>query len=501
MSKSVITRQETEEIAEKYWIDLDVVPLYELQWGLNREMENLKYSSKNLSFDDRLEKATRIFVKRLLDAPDYYARLQKLETKAEKYWDKKGKRGLPPVIKERNVMSDEEDFGEEDHDNFTDALMDNDLERVRGFVESGADVNVQLEMDGTRPLHKTRDVRIAEYLINNGAIVDIEDSSGWTPFMYKITEELYEVADYLLQQGADINHKDKNNKWSRLNYSIDELNVDDVKYLVKRGAEVDISHLNQLPTDFNQYLDPEDVKRKVDEIRNILTLEERRAGNITDHYKVIDLRHLGRLRDKWCEDVGNNQHLRKLRGMAKSLEIPNYKNLSKEDLCADIGMKVVFYQVTGKQLPLTEWWEKDEEDGIPFEPDWTPLMNAIHFNNLRDAYDILQKKRSSKIDYRSKKTGTSALMIAVSNNNLKAVQILLDNGANPDQKNKLGHTPLSIATIGKNNDIVKELVMSGAKLDKHIMALAKDDGFGEKNEELLKIFKCAKVVKRKVDEK
>lgn len=57
--------------------------------------------------------------------------------------------------------------------------------------------------------------------------------------------------------------------------------------------------------------------------------------------------------------------------------------------------------------------------------------------------------------------GSSPMHIAASSGSLELVQILADNGGNPNLVRKDGHTPLSVAVLAGNVAIVKELVARG----------------------------------------
>lgn len=89
------TQKSAFAIAKKYKINLEVVPLDQLTFGLNVELEHGKklkklYKKVDITHDN-VEKTLMIAVAHLLEYPDYYKRLKKMEEKAEKYWDGKKK--------------------------------------------------------------------------------------------------------------------------------------------------------------------------------------------------------------------------------------------------------------------------------------------------------------------------------------------------------------------------------------------------------------------------
>lgn len=90
-----IKKIEAKKLAKKYKINLDVVPLEEFHFGLNIELEhgsnfgkltNITKNSKDLT--------TRIVIAHLLEYPDYYKRLKKMESSAERYWSTRTKKSI-----------------------------------------------------------------------------------------------------------------------------------------------------------------------------------------------------------------------------------------------------------------------------------------------------------------------------------------------------------------------------------------------------------------------
>jgi hypothetical protein len=84
-------------LAKKYNIDLKVVPLKLLQYGLNVELEHGKrFGSQTNVSGDNLDITMRIVIAHLLEFPDYYQRLKYMEHEADMYWKRKNK---PPIFK------------------------------------------------------------------------------------------------------------------------------------------------------------------------------------------------------------------------------------------------------------------------------------------------------------------------------------------------------------------------------------------------------------------
>ena len=80
---------------------------------------------------------------------------------------------------------------------------------------------------------------IAEYLIDNGADLEVRDSSGNTPLLFAAYEGRYKVAKLLLEKGADIQAKNEMN-WNALMQAASEGYTDVVKLLLEAGSEVNV---------------------------------------------------------------------------------------------------------------------------------------------------------------------------------------------------------------------------------------------------------------------
>ena len=87
-----ITKLIAKNLAKKYKINLDVVDFNEFHFGLNVELEHGKKISKITNIiNDNIDLVCRIVIAHLIEFPDYYKYLKKMEIKAEKYWKKHNK--------------------------------------------------------------------------------------------------------------------------------------------------------------------------------------------------------------------------------------------------------------------------------------------------------------------------------------------------------------------------------------------------------------------------
>ena len=87
-----ITKSQAIKLAKKYKINLDVIDINEWHYGLNVELEHgNKFGTFTNITNNNLSITAKIVIAHLTEFPDYYKRLLKLETQADKYWSSRNK--------------------------------------------------------------------------------------------------------------------------------------------------------------------------------------------------------------------------------------------------------------------------------------------------------------------------------------------------------------------------------------------------------------------------
>ena len=110
-----------------------------------------------------------------------------------------------------------------------------DLAGVQAELDKGVDVNVK-DRFGFTPLHFAATKEIAELLINEGADVNAKDK-GWTPLYHAAWRGHKEVAELLIAKGADVNMKDVEGV-TPLHLAADRGHTEVVELLITKGADV-----------------------------------------------------------------------------------------------------------------------------------------------------------------------------------------------------------------------------------------------------------------------
>lgn len=87
-----LTNQQVQNIGNKLGINFKLYPLSEFKNGMQVELEHgIKCGSICNVTDNNLLKTGKIALAHILEYPDYYKRLEKLENQASKYWKNKSK--------------------------------------------------------------------------------------------------------------------------------------------------------------------------------------------------------------------------------------------------------------------------------------------------------------------------------------------------------------------------------------------------------------------------
>lgn len=94
--------------------------------------------------------------------------------------------------------------------------------------------------------------------------------------------------------------------------------------------------------------------------------------------------------------------------------------------------------------------------------DFTPLMGASYKGNVEIVQVLLEN--NAKVDFKNK-SGDTALNIASMRGHTEIVRALLARGAKINNPGRGGYTPLIYASGGGHSEIVKTLLDKGAKVD------------------------------------
>jgi len=118
------------------------------------------------------------------------------------------------------------------------AANDGSLSRVKSSLADGANINAK-RSNGTTALHSACSrgyFEIVQYLIENGADINARGGDdNDTPLIWAVYNERNNISKFLVDKGANINARDKHGK-SALNYAYERGEMDIHKYLKEHGA-------------------------------------------------------------------------------------------------------------------------------------------------------------------------------------------------------------------------------------------------------------------------
>lgn len=87
-----ITKQQAKQVGQKLRVNFQILPLENFQQGMQVELEHGVNCGVICNVtDNNLLKTGKIALAHILEYPDYYQRLEKLEKQAESYWKNKSK--------------------------------------------------------------------------------------------------------------------------------------------------------------------------------------------------------------------------------------------------------------------------------------------------------------------------------------------------------------------------------------------------------------------------
>ena len=124
------------------------------------------------------------------------------------------------------------------------AVGEGNLDRTRALIEADPSLLESKDDGGNTPLHQAcmgKQMAIANYLLNQGANVNARNNYGFTPFLHASAGRIpdIEMMEALLAKGADINAK-LDRGLTALHFSAMSGNLPAIKFLVERGVDLEI---------------------------------------------------------------------------------------------------------------------------------------------------------------------------------------------------------------------------------------------------------------------
>lgn len=244
--------------------------------------------------------------------------------------------------------------------------------------------------------------KLVEYKAN----INIQDKNGLTPLIYAIEQDNKELANFLIENGADLNMAEKEYDRTPIFFSIENKNTNITEILISKGANVNAVDKNGVT--------PLNIAIKED-------------GNI-DIIKLL------------------------------------VKNKADLNILTEEGDSLIEYAInkndTDMIQTLVEGGVNLNVAGISSN---TPLMTAVS-KSLENIVRIFLTKNDINLNAINRNWNT-ALHMAAKNGNSVIIKMLIDKGANVDARNKQGYTPLHTAVENNNLEAANEIINGKANVE------------------------------------
>lgn len=118
-----------------------------------------------------------------------------------------------------------------------DAVKQNNLEKVKILIEKGVDLNYRYMCDKRTILFFLRNVKTFDYLISEGADINISNEFGYTPLHNASFYGILEIVKYLVSKGANVNAVTID-LYTPLRYAVEREHTNVIKYFLSIPVDI-----------------------------------------------------------------------------------------------------------------------------------------------------------------------------------------------------------------------------------------------------------------------
>ncbi|WP_353276313.1 ankyrin repeat domain-containing protein [Wolbachia endosymbiont (group B) of Villa cingulata] len=347
----------------------------------------------------------------------------------------------------------------------------NDLVKIAELlIKKGGNVNTA-DQDGWNPLHfavASGSIGVVEILIANGVNVNVADQNGFTPSHCAAHNENKEIVELLLDKGANVDAVNQNG-CTPLHCATINGHKEIVELLLEKRANVDVAD------EYGRTSLCWAIRNGYLEIARILL--ENKADPLLGHKSFNTLKLL-------IELIKNDfKHSKKAEETQQQeddeYELIKYSLLLRNDCSlTDVVERSAFGKLISTWLvDMSNLTESQKELNKKFLSTFKDFPHVTY----KDYKNDVEKIKKFLLDHKSNqdlktilnlKRGESKLTILhilssmECSNSEECIDLLLNSGADPNEKDDTGRTPLHYATrSGHCDTIIKLLLRKGANLD------------------------------------
>ncbi|WP_395460388.1 ankyrin repeat domain-containing protein [Wolbachia endosymbiont (group B) of Myelois circumvoluta] len=347
----------------------------------------------------------------------------------------------------------------------------NDLVKIAELlIKKGDNVNTA-DQDGWNTLHfaaASSSIGVVEILIANGVNVNVADQNGFTPLHCAAHNENKEIVELILDKGANVDAVNQNG-CTPLHCATINGHEEIVELLLEKRANVDVAdEYGRTPLCWA-------IRNGYSEIARILL--ENKADPLLGHKSFNTLKLL-------IELIKNDfKHSKKAEETQQQeddeYELIKYSLLLRNDCSlTDVVERSAFGKLISTWLvDMSNLTESQKELNKKFLSTFKDFPHVTY----KDYKNDVEKIKKFLLDHKSNqdlktilnlKRGESKLTILhilssmECSNSEECIDLLLNSGADPNEKDDTGRTPLHYATrSGHCDTIIKLLLRKGANLD------------------------------------
>jgi uncharacterized protein len=338
------------------------------------------------------------------------------------------------------------------------AVYRGDLQMADVLIAAGADIRMA-NREGATPLYLASlhgSAPMIEKLLKAGADANDRGPQGETPLMLVARTGNLDAIRMLLDYRADVNANDKLRGTTALMWATDQLHPEAVKLLIERGASVSAA------TDI-------DTRNSRNNLANTVT------QRLNSSFGV-----LGQKLPQKGPGSSGRPPASDPSATPKGEAAPKTSAPTHEPIVASAGGAVVpaktATQPDGEDETIPFFRRPAKKDGGGL----TPLSYAARENCMECAKILLEA--GADVNQRTF-YGWTPLLVATQNRHYKLGEFFLEHGANPNTPNKGGWTPLYLATDNRNIeggdypvrtpdmdhlDFIKLLIAKGANVNARV---------------------------------
>ncbi|WP_438456515.1 ankyrin repeat domain-containing protein [Wolbachia endosymbiont of Kerria lacca] len=347
----------------------------------------------------------------------------------------------------------------------------NDLVKIAELlIKKGGNVNTA-DQDGWNTLHfaaASSSIGVVEILIANGVNVNVADQNGFTPLHCAAHNENKEIVELILDKGANVDAVNQNG-CTPLHCATINGHEEIVELLLEKRANVDVAD------EYGRTTLCWAIRNGYSEIARILL--ENKADPLLGHKSFNTLKLL-------IELIKNDfKHSKKAEETQQQeddeYELIKYSLLLRNDCSlTDVVERSAFGKLISTWLvDMSNLTESQKELNKKFLSTFKDFPHVTY----KDYKNDVEKIKKFLLDHKSNqdlktilnlKRGESKLTILhilssmECSNSEECIDLLLNSGADPNEKDDTGRTPLHYATrSGHCDTIIKLLLRKGANLD------------------------------------